>query len=313
MSVDIAWGMADRNAWERAYSAAPRSNILQCWAYGEAKARVDGFEVQRGFVYRHGKMIATVQALERSIAGLARIVRINRGPLWMEPPHQEAIAEALAALRSNARWWRGRVLLIAPELPATSEATIRDNGYRRRDAPPWRSAWIDLTRPLPLLRANLQGKWRNMLSAAEHQGLQIVASSDDGEFLWLMDRYQELMAEKKFRGPDPKLLAALRAAAPSPGDALVLCAHHAGERVAGLFLFRHGRAATYVVGWTGAAGRRLRANNLLLWTAITALTERGVHDFDLGGIDDALTPGVAAFKRGMGGTEYALAGEFVSY
>ena len=32
-----------------------------------------------------------------------------------------------------------------------------------------------------------------------------------------------------------------------------------------------------------------------------------------GGIDDKLTPGIAAFKRGMNGEEYRLAGEFMGF
>ena len=38
----------------------------------------------------------------------------------------------------------------------------------------------------------------------------------------------------------------------------------------------------------------------------------GYHWFDLGGINEESTPGITHFKRGLGGKEYALIGEFGS-
>ena len=36
----------------------------------------------------------------------------------------------------------------------------------------------------------------------------------------------------------------------------------------------------------------------------------GYHWFDLGGINEKLTPGITHFKRGLGGKEYTLIGEY---
>ena len=91
----------------------------------------------------------------------------------------------------------------------------------------------------------------------------------------------------------------------------MLRAHAETEAVAGILLVRHGDAATYLIGWNGDEGRKRKANNRLLWEAVGELSRRGVRWFDLGGIDERLTPGIAAFKRGMNGAEYRLAGEFM--
>jgi len=64
------------------------------------------------------------------------------------------------------------------------------------------------------------------------------------------------------------------------------------------------------VGWTGDAGRDLRATHRLLWQAVERLKADGVSWFDLGGISDA-APGVARFKSGLGGRETQLVGGYV--
>lgn len=99
-------------------------------------------------------------------------------------------------------------------------------------------------------------------------------------------------------------------AARADGEAMVLIASHGGERRAGIFVVRHGDTATYLIGWTGADGRRLRATHLLLWQAMEALASDGVRRFDLGGINPEKAPGVTLFKRGFGGQEYELVGTY---
>ena len=79
--------------------------------------------------------------------------------------------------------------------------------------------------------------------------------------------------------------------------------------VAGICVVPHGVAATYLMGWNGEQGRKLKANQLLLWEAVTHFKKAGYRWFDLGGIDEENTPGIANFKLGMNGERYELAGE----
>ena len=75
----------------------------------------------------------------------------------------------------------------------------------------------------------------------------------------------------------------------------------------------HGSAATYLLGWNGEEGRRLKANHFLLWNAMLLLKEQGIRWFDLGGFDIDNTPGISEFKLGVNGKRYALLGEGWSY
>ncbi|OAN49170.1 hypothetical protein A6A04_03385 [Paramagnetospirillum marisnigri] len=305
MSLRVDWDLADRAEWEALFAGAPRSSLVQSWAYGEAKRHAGGWRPRRAVVSWLGQPVALAQVLEKRLGGLIRVGRLNRGPVWLREVSPADRLEVIRVLRQRWRWTNLGALSLAPELP---EGTLVP-GFRRRGLDPWCSAWLDLTQPPELLRKRLDGKWRNMLNASEKASLLVEASPD---FLaWMLSRYCELLAEKGFGATPPALVEALAANAFRPDDLLVLKASHGHDAVAGILLARHGDCATYLIGWNGDEGRKLKANNRLLWEAVVELPKRGVKALDLGGIDERLTPGIAAFKRGMNGEEYRLAGEFM--
>ncbi|MBC7952365.1 MAG: GNAT family N-acetyltransferase [Rhodospirillaceae bacterium] len=307
MRVEIAWDRLDRAGWEKLFADAGRSALLQSWAYGEAKAELEGWHPRRAIISLDGHPVALAQVLEKRLGGVVRVGRLNRGPVWLRAVSDDEVRLVLAALRAKWRCWRLGALFLAPELPLGRAALMA--GFRPRKAPLWCSAWLDLSVDGASLRKRLDGKWRNMLAGAEKAGLAVEVSIHGPALDWLMERYRALMADKSFTGTPPAMIDAL--ARHAPDDVLVLRALAEGEAVAGILLVRHGASATYLVGWNGDAGRRLKANNFLLWQAVETLQRQGCRWFDLGGIDDVLTPGIAAFKRGMKGEEYTLAGEFL--
>ena len=80
--------------------------------------------------------------------------------------------------------------------------------------------------------------------------------------------------------------------------------------VAAMLFLRHGRLASYYIGWADEAGRKLNAHNRLLWQAMVALRQQGVTDLDLGGINTHDLPGISRFKLGTGGRVLTLAGTY---
>ncbi|MDO8607367.1 MAG: GNAT family N-acetyltransferase [Phaeospirillum sp.] len=304
MSLRVEWNLLERDPWETLFASAGRSSLVQSWAYGEAKRAVEGWRPQRAVISWAGQPVALAQVLEKRIGGLIRVGRLNRGPVWLREMSTNDRLAVIEALRSRWRWFKLAALSLAPELP---EGTVVP-GFRRRAADSWCSAWLDLSLAPEILRKRLDGKWRNMLSASEKAALVVEATPT--ALPWLLDRYCELMRDKGFGATPPALVEALATHSHRPDDLLVLRAHAETEAVAGILIVRHGNAATYLIGWNGDEGRKRKANNRLLWEAVVELQRRGVRWFDLGGIDDKLTPGIAAFKRGMNGDEYRLAGEF---
>jgi len=308
----IHWNRHSAAQWQTMLDNCARSTLTQSPAYAAAACEVDGADADYGLIRFQGKPIGMAIVVRRRTFGGAASCSLYRGPLWI---HDEIPGEmlklALRRLRDRHRWWRGRPLTFHPELTDSVEnrRVLSDAGFRRV-AEGYATIWLDLSLPLQTLRANLRAQWRNKLTQAERHGIDVIAGADDSQFEWLYGNHARHMEAHGYRGPSPALLRALRAHAPDGQQPQLLIAQQGGQPVAALLLTVHGNSATYLIGWSGDAGRRLRAHNLLLWRAVEQLKAAGIHWLDLGGINtDA--PGVASFKRGMGGELVTLAGGYV--
>jgi hypothetical protein len=307
----VVWDDVSEEQWRNWLVQVGRSNLLQSWPYGEAK-RAEGWRVKRVVFYENNEPIALVQILQKHLAKLVTVSRINRGPLFLRPLTLEQQRAVWANLATLGNLWRGKLLSVAPELELSGSSLVMmaDMGFRQFSPRAWESVWLDLGLELNELRKRLDGKWRNMLSFAEKKGLQLEVGSNDQYFDWMMSRYEELMQEKFFAGPPIRFLRTLRTHLGDGAQLLILRAMHEGEAVAGICLARHGAAATYLIGWNGKQGRDLKANQYLLWQAIEHLKQLNLRWFDLGGISEEHNPGITAFKLGLNGERYGLAGEY---
>lgn len=303
----------DGNEWNQLLTKAGKSNLLQSWAYGEAKQSVEAWNVRRITITLREKIIALVQVLEKRV-GPIRVVRINRGPVFLENEEFSTVRAVYNSLRKEFSLWTGKVLLIAPELDdlPSNHVILKLLSYRARKSEKWSSAWLNLKQSEELLRKNLISKWRNMLNVVERdEQLTVSFGSSEQDFQWIMNCYADMQQAKDFQGPAIPLLEALRKQLDRKEDFLICRANNLeGETVAAIVLIRHGAAATYLIGWNGDEGRKLKANNFLLWNGILEMQRQGTQWFDLGGIDEVNTPDIARFKQGMNGETYQLIGEW---
>lgn len=309
----LDWDKADQPEWDALLTSAGHSNMLQSWAYGEAKREVEGWTVMRGVILKGSEPVAMVQALGKNMS-VGTVISINRGPLWLiQDMSAESIASVFGLIRCQWRWWKRQILLIAPELLDTAVHSMHlySLGYRMRKKGGWHSARLNLNKTEDELKKELDGKWRNQLRSAEKAGVQLHISCSDKEFTWLMEKYKALQLAKDFHGPSIELYVSFRKNALQQDHVLVMQAVHEGIPVAGLFISRHGDACTYTVGWNSLEGRRINANNFLLWHAMIEMKKRGCTWFDLGGLDEEKVPEITKFKRGMGGGEYKLIGDWL--
>jgi hypothetical protein len=310
--LKFAWDEATRSQWGEWLAQSGRSNLLQSWAYGAAKASTSAWRVTRAVIYCAGEPIALMQVLQRRIARILVISRVNRGPLYLRAlseAEQCAVWNELARLGSLQR---GRVLTVAPEAELTGSALLQFAAHEFRQFSPvaWESAWIDLGLDLAALRKQLDGKWRNMLSFSERTPLHFDIGRDDQSFEWMISRYRENMLDKNFQGADIEFLRSLQRHLEIESKPIIMRTLIAGEAVAGICLVPHGIAATYLLAWNSSDGRKVKANQYLLWQAIVHLKQSGLRWFDLGGINEEETPGITAFKLGLNGERYESVGEF---
>lgn len=303
----------DVSEWESYIGAVDHPHLMQSWPYGEAKRTTAHWHVTRIVFERLGTPVAICQVLEKRLAGLRIASRINKGPLFFDAqPSSEIKENVYRLLRMQSRLFRGGPLLIAPALPLSDEndTFLSELGYRKRKANGWCSSLIDLQLDENTLRARMAPTWRNRLRHSQRSGIRLTASNTTDHLEWLLRMHTQNMKAKNFVGPKTALLRALYEA--RPADFIILRAMLEDEPIAAMALASFGGTAEYYVGWFGsAAGRKANAGNFLYWEAAMTMKRAGYRWLDLGGYFSSDRFG--HFKQGMGGIEYRLIGEWLSY
>lgn len=311
-ACEIIWQSPDSTSWRQRYNNLRRASLLQSPDYARACAVLNR-QTARGAVIRIGGVEAgIVQVLEtRFLHGAVQGVALDRGPLWLDgfgaPEHQAAFFRTFAKEYPPRLGRRRRVIPEAPETPGL-QAVLHECGFRRLPGEPYKTIWLDLEKNMEKIKAGLRANWRNHLNQAEKSGLAVKWDSGTAFLPWLLRHYQRDRVTKGYSGPSVPMAQAMARAFSQSGGLLLGRAMRDDRGVAAVLILSHGASATYQVGWSGEEGRKLSAHNLLLWGALGELKQRGVKDFDLGGINDETAKGVTEFKRGMGGDETVLCG-----
>lgn len=299
----------DLAEWEACFSGIRRSTLTQDYDYARAVCPLYGQKARWGLILIDGKRAGLVQMLEAKflwIHGLS----IDRGPLWF--PGFGGVAHIRAVMDCLNREFPkrfGRKRRLIPELPAspTVNAMIGQSGWTFL-GPDYTTAWLDLTPELDVLRNNLRKNWRAGVQKAEASPLEItwddpLAALDQFIVEYTLDR-----TLKNYGGPSAKLLRALGQRFAEKEKLMIGRARLDNQVVAAILILVHGSSATYQAGWSNPAGRTHAAHQGLLWSALGRLKQKGVIDFDVGGIHDASANGVSDFKDGLGGQRVTLSG-----
>lgn len=292
--------------------AIRRSTLLQSYDYAKAICPQLKMKGRWGLIFIDGNEAGLVQILEAGLLrNLVHALIIDRGPLWFEgygtAEHFDAF---MATLVKQFPRRIGRRYRLIPEIQegSTVRVQLARCGFKAQEGTPYQTIWIDLTQSLEDLRSRLKKNWRNMLSRAEGMDIDIVWHQDAQALKRLLERYAADKIQKGYDGASVKTIVALAKTMLPHGRMLIGHAVKDGKEVASVLLLLHGRGATYQIGWTSGTGRDCGAQNLLLWDALGVLKQKGVLDFDLGGINDESAKGVKIFKTGMGGSTVALSG-----
>jgi hypothetical protein len=299
--------VTERKRWDALLARSERCALQQAWSYGEAIA-ARGHGVRRLQLIDAGEPVALAQVILRRLPFGIDFGLLMRGPAWLCSMDDQAREGGAVA---SMRCCLSRSLLIwQPDDGAADDCRA---GCRRVWTGP-STVLLNLDQPLDTLRRQLKGKWRNMLTKAETARLRLRDVSAGPRLDWLLEASDRQRRTVGYHGPSAEFLRAMQGGgAPKAGQALlalVACQRH-DEPLAGIVVARHGRSATYYVGVTTPAGRRLNAHHLLLWSAIGRLRDEGCTTLDLGGVDTVRGPGIARFKLGMGGAPLTLAGSYL--
>ena len=158
------------------------------------------------------------------------------------------------------------------------------------------------------LRKKLDSKWRNQLTAAEKKKLTV--RNDNAGYKEFLKIYRTDQKEKGYVGIPEAILNYLFDLEDSPLESYYV-EDEAGKVMAFDIIYCQCKTAHYLVGWNSNEGRKLYLNNLLLFNVVISLKQKGIKQFNLGGIEYIHTEDVARFKDGMRPEKYQLMGEFV--
>lgn len=293
--MKIVWDALTRKEWERLgdRTLAP---LQQRWVYGEVSRALNA-HVHRAIIEDTGTPVAMAQILFRRVVVTASLA--SRGPIWLGALDADRQTDAFSVLSDALRKKGAHLKVWSPETSCSlGEARLL------QVMTPATLAELTLDRDN---RSRLHGKWRNRLVRAERAGLSVATGAGDAAtLLWLFARDRETQRMRGFRA----LPHAFVSNWPSDCRHLIVATIHGDIAAAALFL-RHGNTATYHIGWSGESGRRLSAQNLLLWRAIEELRSKGVARLDLGTIDTERAPGLARFKLGTGAIPRVLGGTWI--
>lgn len=313
MKCAIKWNTLSIDEWEKKFSKLPYSNILQSYTYAQIHCPLQKQKARWGVIEIDGTEAGLVQIFEAGILWNAiHALCLDRGALWFEgfgnAMHQRLFFDEINKQFPQRFGRKRRVLpemeygLVAERMAAQTGLSLQGSGYQ--------TIWVDLTSDTEILRANMKSNWRNKLSKAERADLTLEWDGSVANLPWLCGIYATDKALRDYGGPSPEFLRQYAAALAAKGNLLVGRAVKEGEAIAFVLFVRHGRSATYLVGWSSQEGRENAAHHLLLWKGLCMLKEIGIKELDLGGINDDGAQGIKTFKEGLGGRAVRYVGRY---
>ncbi len=312
MQVAVDWNITAEE-YRAHFGKIRASNLLQSYEYGLACEKANRLRPVFGKIVCDGGVEGIFLLLETgALNNLIHGVILDRGPLWLS--ESEFASEFFFrefAKKFPARPGRRRRIIPEMNYPCNNSVLANTRAYRSLDRPEYLTVRLDLSPDLEKLRAGLRQKWRNGLNRSEKFPFEI--EWDESEEFWraLRARYIADRKARGYPGPSVNLLDAIVVEFAKTGNLLIGRALLNSNYCSGMLIFRHGRSATWQVGWTSEEGRRSGAAYRLLWQACLELKGRGTDDFDLGGVNEQDASGVRHFKGGLGGKEIRLAGHFM--
>ena len=215
-----------------------------------------------------------------------------RGPIWHSGPHDADELKRSKLRLINSNGGDAKALCAA--------------GFRQLMTPA-HVAELALDRDL---ERHMAPKWRNIWRRAQHSALKIYNEPfDSAKHQWLLKADLAQQKQKRFRALPHAIIHAYSVIAPK--DVTVWIAKSQGDIVAGMLFIRHGKCATYHLGWSNDVGRKHAAHHRMLIAAAHDFANTGVVQLDLGTVDTHSAPGLARFKIGTGAYIRPLGGSWL--
>jgi lipid II:glycine glycyltransferase (peptidoglycan interpeptide bridge formation enzyme) len=313
----------DGRRWDDLVRATPGADVTQLTAWARVR-RGAGFSALYVLARRDGELVGGAQVLVRRLPLLGRVGYVPYGPLVATGARRAEVVTALAdALTSLARHDL-RALFVQPLDGEDLGAALRARGFRPSDAgvAPAHTVRIDLTPPVTELRAGLSKRVRRWTGKWEARGVRVRhgGEADLGVLLGLLERSS---AHQGYTGLSHDYLRTLYRELDASDQVALLIGEVHGEPVAAeLFTACGGVLRARLTGMDRESpAAKLSVTSAIDWHAMLWARERGLREFDMGGMGaEAVAavrrdgPGAPAltgpdrFKLGFGGRVHSYPG-----
>ncbi|MEC8852222.1 MAG: hypothetical protein VXX43_09690, partial [Pseudomonadota bacterium] len=143
--IALTWDDATPRAWDRWLSAAGQSTIEQSWAYGMAMAQTTPYNARTLTLRRGREVVAFALVFSWTLAGVVRIAKIVRGPLFLNPPDPATRHAVFAAIKAQFPRRKLNFFTWMPELPAAADSDqVMAALAMRRVVTGYGTIWLDL-------------------------------------------------------------------------------------------------------------------------------------------------------------------------
>lgn len=241
-----------------------------------------------------------MRALQQSDVFAEGLARIG-APVERRGPEGTVVLRRLGiGFASRVQGNAGALPCLVNAESAADGPGLRSRGYRQILTAA-HVAELDLSPDEETLHGGLAPAWRRALARAAAPGLE-RRRFDLARHGWILDREAGQRRARRYRAWPLALTVAMAEADPAAVQVW------SSRQDAAVVLVRHGRVATYHIGWTGPEARRRDSHRALLWRAVLDLKADGVQLCDLGHVDSLSGPGLAAYKAGTGARVRPLGG-----
>ena len=257
----------NRESWNAFVAASPYGHTLQSWEWGEFKAGTGWEPLRLALCDEHG-IRATAQVLIRRPLpfGFGKVAYVPKGPVldYADTALLGQMLDALVRLAANRHVLS---LKVEPEVvePSRLGEELRRRGWRDSAPVQMRSTiWVDLSSSEDEILERQKQKTRYNTRLAQRKGVVVsLGTVGDLEAWYTMFRATARRDGFSIHGLEYYRLA-LQVLEP-PGRARLLLAHHDGDLLAGIIVFRFGHGAQYMYGASSNDKRNLMAPYLLQW------------------------------------------------
>ncbi len=316
-----------RAAWNEFVARSPFGDVLQCWEWGELKART-GWEPLHCAVADGNRLLATALVLKRPLPHTRRsLLYCPRGPV-VDPAAPDALPQIVSEMRALARRHGAIALKLDPAFPAERADLVAAlhgcglspaaGGSGFGGVQPCAVMKVDLTPTPDELMAGFHSKWRYNIRLAARKGVTVRSECGREDMDAFFDLLRITARRDGFRVRSRAYFHDLWDLIIRPGLGTLFLVHADGVAVSGAIAFVLGKQCWYVYGASDNEHRDLMPNHLMQWEMMQWAQARGCTVYDMRGVSPEVDgepcephlAGLNRFKRGFGATYVEYVGDW---